>query len=110
MSTLKIETKITDMSQRSTAIVSPVQKEDVNHLHFPAEEVLGDAQEQEQRRITLEQAVVLGNTYKGKTKIVFEDNEGIKQIETHIWGLTDKRVILKQGIVIPTNRIHEVKL
>jgi len=98
------------MTQQSTAVISPVQKEDVNQLNFPNEEVLLKAEAIEQRRISLEQAVVLGNTYKGKAKIVFEDSEGVKQIETHIWGLTDKRVILKQGIVIPINRIHEVKL
>ena len=98
------------MTQTSAAAISPVQKEEVNQLHFPNEEVLINAEATEQRRIALERAVVLGNTYKGKTKIVFEDAEGVKQIETHIWGLTDKRVILKQGIVIPINRIHEVKL
>ena len=98
------------MAQTSTAVISPVLKEEVSQLHFPGEEVLVNSEAMEQRRIALERAVVLGNTYKGKTKIIFEDTDGIKQIETHIWGLTDKRVILKQGIVIPINRIHEVKL
>ena len=98
------------MALTSTAVISPVQKEEVSHLHFPSNEVLLNAEATEQRRMALERAVVLGNTYKGKTKIVFEDSTGIRQIETHIWGLTDKRVILKQGIVIPINRIHEVKL
>lgn len=98
------------MIQNSAAMISPVQKEDVTHLNFPNAEVLSAPETMEKRRKDLEQAVVLGNTYKGKTKIVFEDSQGIKQIETHIWGLTDKRVILKQGIVIPIHRIHEVKL
>lgn len=98
------------MVQTPNAVILSVQKEDIGRLHFSNEEVLLGAEAIEQRRINLEQAVVLGNTYKGKTKIVFEDNEGMKQIETHIWGLTDKRVILKQGIVIPIHRIHEVKL
>jgi uncharacterized protein (UPF0248 family) len=98
------------MTQPSTAVISPVQKEEVTNLHFPNEDVLAGVDATELRRKSLEQAVVLGNTYKGKTKIVFEDSTGIKQIETHIWGLTDKRVILKQGIVIPIHRIHEVKL
>jgi hypothetical protein len=97
------------MTQTSAAVISPVQKEDVSQLYFPNEEVLASADATVQRRMALERAVVLGNTYKGKTKLVFEDSMGIKQIETHIWGLTDKRVILKQGIVIPINRIHEVK-
>ena len=98
------------MAQSSSAAVSFIQKEDLNHLNFPNEEVLSGTEAIEARRKNLEQAVVLGNTYKGKTKIVFEDGAGIKQVETHIWGLTDKRVILKQGIVIPIHRIHEVKL
>ncbi len=98
------------MSRVSTALASSVEKEDISHLHFPNEEVLSGQDSIEQRRISLEQAVVLGNTYKGKTKIVFEDTDSIRQIETHIWGLTDKRVILKQGIVIPIHRIHEVTL
>ena len=98
------------MTQTSTAVISSVPKEVISQLLFPNEEVLMGAEATEQRRIALERAVVLGNTYKGKTKIVFEDSKGIKQIETHIWGLTDKRVILKQGIVIPIHRIHEVKL
>ena len=98
------------MSTTSTAIILSVQKEEVKHLNFPDQEVIIGAEAIEQRRIMLERAVVLGNTYKGKATIVFEDSEGIRQIETNIWGLTDKRVILKQGIVIPIHRIHEVKL
>jgi len=29
-------------------------------------------------------------------------------VETTIWGVTDNRVILKQGVVIPVNRIHKI--
>lgn len=98
------------MAHVSTAAIAPTEKDDITHLHFPDKEVLASAEAIDQRRIALEQAVVLGNTYKGKAKIVFEDSDTIRQIETHIWGLTDKRLILKQGIVIPIHRIHEVKL
>jgi len=98
------------MIQQTAAMILPVQKEDLEQLSFPKEDVLSGNEAIEQRRRSLEQSVVLGNTYKGKTKIVFADSEGIKQIETHIWGLTDNRVILKQGIVIPIHRIYEVKL
>lgn len=98
------------MSPTTTVTISPIEKEDISRLVFPNGEVLVSPESIEQRRLSLERAVVLGNTYKGKTKIVFEDSESIRQIETHIWGLTDKRVILKQGIVIPIHRILEVKL
>jgi hypothetical protein len=98
------------MTKTAAAMISFVQKEDLTLLNFPNEEVLSNLEATAQRRLALERAVVLGNTFKGKTKIVFEDVTGIKQIETNIWGLTDKRVILIQGIVIPINRIHEVKV
>ena len=98
------------MSLTSNAVISPIGKEDISHLVFPNAEVMMSPEAIEQRRLALERSVVLGNTYKGKAKIIFEDSEGMRQIETHIWGLTDKRVILKQGIVIPIHRIHEVKL
>ena len=98
------------MSLASSVVIVPINKEDISSLHFPNEEVVLTQEAMEQRKILLERAVVLGNTFKGKTKLVFEDDQCIHQIETHIWGLTDKRVILKQGIVIPIHRIHEVKL
>ncbi|MEK6616926.1 MAG: hypothetical protein AABZ32_12610 [Bacteroidota bacterium] len=94
---------------QTSAVISSITKEDISHLHFPHGEILVEKEAIEHRKTLLERAVVLGNTFKGKTRIVFEDSDGIKQIETHIWGLTDKRVILKYGIVIPIHRIHEVK-
>ncbi len=96
------------MKPESQIIV--VEKESIVGLHFPNEDVLKNLELKNERKTLLERSVVLGNTFKGKAKILFEDADGIKQIETHIWGLTDKRVILKQGIVIPIHRIHEVKL
>ena len=98
------------MSLTSTVVISQTNKEDISNLHFPNDEVLMTPEAIDQRKNLLERAVVLGNTFKGKAKLVFEDDEQVRQIETHIWGLTDKRVILKQGIVIPIHRIHEVKL
>ena len=98
------------MTKTPNGVISPIEKEEVTKLHFPKEEVLLTSEAAEQRLNALKKAVVLGNTYKGKTKIVFEDSEKKHQVDTHIWGLTDKRVILKQGIVIPIHRIHEVKL
>ncbi len=87
-----------------------VEKENIPVLRFPSEEVLVSDEAIKGRRTELEKALKLGNIEHGKIKIVFEDTEGVKQVETTIWGVTDKRIILKQGIVIPINRIHEVKI
>ena len=93
----------------TTATVSHITKEEIRHLHFPHHEVLSDHHAIELRKTHLEKSVVLGNTYKSKSKLIFEDSEGMRQIETHIWGLTEKWVILKHGITIPIRRIHDVK-
>ncbi len=92
--------------------VSPqlIEKEGVCHLLFPKGDVLQDEQAKKYRKTTLEVAMILGNNYRGKAKITFEDSEKVKQIETTVWGVTDEQVILKQGMVIPIYRVHEVSI
>ena len=87
-----------------------IEKEEVANLRFPAEEVLVSEEAIKARRIELDKALKLGNVEHGKIKVIFEDTEGMKQIETTIWGVTDKRIILKQGVVLPIHRIHEIKI
>ncbi len=85
-----------------------VEKEMISELKFPENEVLSSADAIKIRTASLERAMKLGNLEHNKIKIIFEDSEGVKQVETTVWGVTDKRVILKQGVVIPINRVHEV--
>ncbi|HEX8517772.1 MAG TPA: hypothetical protein VF868_16355 [Bacteroidia bacterium] len=85
-----------------------IEKENISGLKFPENDVLTSKEEIKIRTANLDKALKLGNLEHGKIKIVFEDAEGIKQVATTVWGVTDKRVILKKGAVIPIHRIHEV--
>ena len=85
-----------------------IEKENISGLKFPDTDVLTSKEEIKMRFFNLERALKLGNLEHNKIKIIFEDSEGIKQVNTTVWGVTDKRVILKQGVVIPIQRIHEV--
>jgi len=87
-----------------------IEKEEVLNLRFPAQEVLTSEAAIILRKAELERALKLGNIEHGKIIVIFEDMDGVKQVETTIWGVTDKRIILKQGIVIPIHRIHEIKI
>jgi hypothetical protein len=87
-----------------------IDKELIAELRFPSQDVLSHADQIEQRRRDLNNALALGNLEHAKIKICFEDQESCKVVETTVWGVTDKRVILKQGIGIPICRIHSVKL
>jgi hypothetical protein len=84
-----------------------IEKEKIAQLSFPKSEVLQDIAEIKQRFSDLNRALSLGNLEHSKIKIYFEDNQSKKVVETTVWGLTDQRVILKQGNVIPINRIFK---
>ena len=87
-----------------------IEKEMIENLHFPPADVLQDKSIIQERSSDLERALSLGNLEHSKIKIFFEDDESPKVVETTVWAVTDKRVILKQGVGIPINRIHSVKL
>lgn len=85
-----------------------VSKEIIETLNFPENDVLEDDGSAIKRRIEdLNRALALGNLEHGKIKIYFEDNVSKKVVETTIWGVTDERIILKQGVVIPIHRIYK---
>lgn len=96
---------------QTTSSNSParIEKENISDLKFPETEVLKSKEDILTRARNLERALKLGNLQHSKIKIVFEDTQGIKQVDTTIWGVTDKRIILKRGVLIPIHCIHELK-
>ena len=86
-----------------------IDKEAVAGLRFPEEDVLHDKDAVKLRAADLERALTLGNLEHTKIKIYFQDDTSSKVVDTTVWGLTDKRVILKQGTVIPIHRVFKVK-
>ncbi len=94
----------------SATTIQTIEKEKIPELHFPKTEVLEDNQKKLQRKLDLERALILGNGSKSKVKIIFIYDQSTKQVETTIWGLTEDRVILKKGVMIPICRIIEVRL
>ncbi len=87
-----------------------IEKEKIENLKFPSEDVLTDAEKINERRAELDRALSLGNLEHTKIRIYFEDDASCKVVDTTVWGVTDKRVILKQGVVIPIHRVHSLKL
>ena len=90
------------------AVFTPIEKENIEGLHFPDVDVLNDKQEILQRKQDLERAMALGNTEHVKIKIFFEDDK--EQLVTHttVWAVTPERIVLKKGVVIPIHRIHRI--
>ena len=86
-----------------------IDKEAISELKFPESDVLSTSDAKNERLTDLNRAVSLGNLEQSKIKIYFQDSLSHKVVNTTIWGITDKRVILKKGIVIPIHRVHKVK-
>jgi len=84
-----------------------IEKEAIADLHFPRKDVLEEREDIARRRQELDRALSLGNLEHSKIKIYFEDDASKKMVETTIWGVTEERVILKQGVVIPIQRIYK---
>lgn len=91
-----------------TDTITAVEKELLDTMHFPQQEVLTDVVKITQREYDAQRAMKLGNLFNDKVKIVFEDTEGMKMVETTVWGMTDSYLIFKRGMTLPLNRIHDI--
>jgi hypothetical protein len=81
--------------------INAVAKEFIPSLAIEKAEVLFNELERKERSQLLYRAMLLGNSYKNKVKIVFQTLSGPTAVETTIWATTDNNVILKGGIFIP---------
>ena len=87
-----------------------VEKESVGELVFPIEEILTSDSEILNRKLSIDRAISLGNIEHHKVKIIFSDSIGIKKVDTTIWAVTDKAIVLKQNTVVPIHRIHKLEI
>lgn len=90
--------------------VELVPKEAISRYKFVINDVLQNPEERKIRQAQLEKAMILGNGYKGKVRIIFETQEGTKAVETTVWQTGQDNIMLKGGINIPIRCIREVQI
>ncbi len=56
----------------------------------------------------LEYAVRLGNEFKSKTSITFNTSDGPRTVQTTVWSLTEKYIVLKAGTHIPLKSLIDI--
>lgn len=83
-----------------------IDKEMVPNLSFSKELEL---EQDDDLRIRLEKATLLGNIHHSKVTIYFHDDDGPKKVETTIWATGTKFICLKGGMWIPISRITDVQ-
>lgn len=82
-----------------------IPKERIPSLHFPKQPVELTEAQRNANMAVMRDATRLGNTDHGKCRIVFEDDEGLKAVETTIWTFDKDHIVLKYGTVIPIGRV-----
>lgn len=85
-----------------------IDTEEIVLLHFPKEDVLFSKDEQASRQLQVEKIAEDEHLKMSTFRILFQDIEGLKAVQTGIWALTQKEVILKKGITIPLQRILKI--
>jgi hypothetical protein len=82
-----------------------IQKETIVDCKF-----LNDIQLNQQENLLqqIKDATILGNSHRTKVTIIFQDDTGIKRVDTTIWASGAKFICLKGGLWIPINRIIEI--
>ncbi len=87
-----------------------IEKENLSHLLFPkaypelSKEKKIDLQEK------LRKATLMGNSDKVKCSIVFNDSEGLKQIDTTIWEFDDEYISIKGGMTLHIKFVEDIVL
>tara|TARA_B100000900_G_C20112039_1_gene526306 strand:- start:246 stop:536 length:291 start_codon:yes stop_codon:yes gene_type:complete len=87
-----------------------IEKEIIPNLLFPSQPL--DKTKDEMKKLVqkLKRSMILGNIDRTKMRIIFEDNEGKKEVRTTVWAVGDKNIVLKKGVTIPINRLIDVIL
>lgn len=87
-----------------------IEKEAIPSLHFPQEPIDKSKDQLLILKKKLRRSMILGNVHRTKMRIIFEDEEGLKEVQTTIWAVGDRNIVLKKGVVIPIHRLVDVIL
>ena len=98
----------------ASAMLAPnttvIPKERIPTLRFPKQPVPLTDQQHKDILEKLQWATHLGNAEHGKCRIVFQDDEGMKAVETTVWTYDPENIVLKYGTTIPVSRVVSIEI
>jgi hypothetical protein len=92
------------METISTSVL--IEKELISSLTFKNQNIV---KQHPDLMAQIQEATRLGNGYHSKVNIYFQDDEGLKRVNTTIWAYGSKYICLKGGVWLPIDRIVEIK-
>ncbi len=93
-----------------TARIQKIEKEQLKECAFksPVNHFTDHEIRERNRRLYL--AMLMGNNFHSKVKIVFNTIEGYKEVFSTVWATTEKFILLKGGNYIPIESIAYVEI
>ncbi|MCX6199374.1 MAG: hypothetical protein NTY88_09160 [Bacteroidetes bacterium] len=87
-----------------------IEKEQLKECAFRKPINRSTEHELRERNRRLYLAMLMGNNFESKAKIIFNTLEGYKEVFTTVWATTEKFILLKGGTHIPIEAIAHVEL
>lgn len=87
-----------------------IEKESIPKLSFPKQSIIETKKQLDLLKRKLRRSMILGNVHRTKMRIIFQDDDGVKEVQTTIWAVGDKNIVLKRGVIIPIHRLVDVVL
>jgi hypothetical protein len=86
-----------------------IEKEQIRDLIYPAQVSEKSADRKSELLEKCRKAMLLGNLHKVKCSIFFRDAEGLKKVDTTIWGLFDNYIELKGGLSLNLRYVEDIE-
>lgn len=96
------------MAQTNLNDVVLIDRTDIASIEFPEDDVLDDLEQVKRRSRKIHRATSLGNLEHKKVNILFRDVDSLKRVHTTIWVQMGEKIILKERIILPVNRIVDI--
>lgn len=91
-------------------LIQKIEKENLKECTFRKPQYHYTDHEIRERNRRLFLAMLMGNNFRSKVRIVFNTLEGYKEVFTTVWATTEKFILLKGGAFIPIESIAHVEL
>jgi hypothetical protein len=87
-----------------------IEQDDLLKVTFKNDRTMYIQEELKTRDQKLYMAMVMGNNYYENVRILFNTEDGVRELVSRIWARTDKFVVLKGGMFIPIGAVIDIIL
>jgi hypothetical protein len=87
-----------------------IEQTELLKVIFKNEDTMYIQEQVKSRDQKLYMAMLMGNNYHDNVRILFNTEDGEREIVSRIWARTDKFVVLKGGMFIPIGAVIDIIL